>query len=992
VTSKKNPPKEKKASDDTTQSGEVEAQSGEVEAAAKPPLTIVGVGASAGGLEALNLFFSNLQPDSGAAYVVVTHQHAGHVSMMPELLSRHSDMPVREIESGTLVQANRVYVGPPGMYVAMLKGVLQLMPEESREALRMPIDYFFRSLAQDQGEHAVGIVLSGTGSDGSLGLKAIKGASGMSMAQAEDSARYPGMPRSAIATGKVDFVLPVEELPKQLLEYVAGTRSKRTVLVDDLPEGAGDLRRVMILLRQRTRHDFSNYKMTTIRRRIQRRMNLHGLEDLHDYVRFLQANQAEVDTLFQELLINVTSFFRDPEAFEVLAKEVLPAIVASKADDEVIRVWVPGCSTGEEAYSIAMLLRETMDKLRSHAPVQIFATDLDAEAVETARTARYPEGIVQDISPERLSRFFSRSEHSYQANKDLREMIIFAPQNLLQDPPFTKLDLLSCRNLLIYLDSSLQNRVLPIFHYSLRPKGFLFLGSSESVGSENPLFTPIDKRWKIFRRNEVPANTYSPGFTATVGRLGTSPGADPAENLRLGRRSVADAAQQAEHLLLRELVPPTVLCDARGDIVHIHGRTGEFLELAPGPQTGNNLFKMAREGLQLDLAAAVRQAVGSTEDVVHRNVRFQNNGDRLLTDLRVRYLQKPERYSDLTLVSFERVRKVTDDDKSESDQDKPSQDGNSQDRATELLRELQHTKEVHQGTVELLQTSNEELKSTNEELQSTNEELQSTNEELETSKEEMQSLNEELHTVNAELQAKFGELAEVNDDMRNLLNGTDIATIFVDSQLRIKRYTEQVKSIANLIPGDIGRPLSDLVSKLDYEGLIADAKEVLRTLLFREVEVQGSDNRWYQVRIVPYRTTENVIDGLVLTFVDITKVKALMEAKRKMSQLLKSSPVCLFGNDLELRYLWASEPGVLGHSMSEMVGKRDADFLSKDNAEALAVLKKKAVESRSAVRDLIELDVKGTVETFDLHVQPTMGGQGRMEGIACVLSAVEDAP
>jgi two-component system CheB/CheR fusion protein len=954
---------------------------------------VVGLGASAGGLEALQDFMSNVPADSGVAYVVVTHQHKGHTSMMAELLGKHAKIPVTEIESSTELSPNQAYVGKPGIPMAILGGTLQLMPHDADAPRQMPIDYLFRSLAQDRGSRAIGIVLSGTGSDGSLGLKAIKGASGLTLAQSEDSARYPAMPRSAVATGAVDLVLPASDMPAALLRLVddvGGRRSREEVSEAQFTD---DLRRIIILLRHRTNHDFSNYKKSTIRRRIQRRMTLHGLDRIGDYVRFLQANQVEIDVLFRELLINVTSFFRDPEAFRVLAKRVLPDIVAGKGDDEFVRVWIPGCSTGEEAYSIAILLREAMDAVKRHIRVQIFATDLDVEAVDRARIGRYPEGIAQDVTKERLDRFFTFGDDHYKVNKEVREMVIFAQQNLLQDPPFTKLDLLSCRNLLIYLDSGLQvRRVLPLFHYSLKPGGILFLGSSESVGSDNPLFKPVDKRWKMFRRNEVPVNSYTTGFSSAPSlnpsRVDDS-GSGAGGGVSVSPDSRGDQLGTTNTVLLEELVPPTVVCNRQGEMLHIHGSTGAFLELVPGPQKGNNLFTMAREGLRLDLASAVRQASGTAEDVVHRGVEFSSGGDPLVTDIQVRRLRRPEPFEGLYLVSFQHPRAASVD--AQPPADMPDEKGKS--RASELLRELQHTQEVHQGTVEELQTTNEELKSTNEELQSTNEELQSSNEELETSKEEMQSLNEELHTVNSELRMKLAELARVNDDMRNLLNGTDIATIFVDNDLCIKRYTEQVKRVANLIPGDIGRPLGDLVSKLAYPDLISHAQEVLKTLVFREVEVQGPEGSWFQVRLVPYRTTDNIIDGLVMTFVDITKIKRLLEKERDMRLLLKSSPVAVFGNDVELRYLWSGSAGILGHDPTAIVGKRDDEFLSKQNSLALQGLKARALKDGESVREVVMLESNGASGPYDFLAQPMLDSAGKVLGVAGVLSSkLENEP
>ncbi len=953
------------------------------DAVARGPV-VVGLGASAGGLEALQEFMSNVPANSGIAYVVVTHQHKGHTSMMAELLGKHAKIPVTEIDSSTKLLPNHAYVGMPGIPMALLQGTLQLMPQDDSAPNHMPIDYFFRSLAQDRGPRAAGIVLSGTGSDGSLGLKAIKGTSGLTLAQSEDSARYPAMPQSAAAMGVVDLVLPPREMPARLMSlfHGAGLRGASGPSQDEITD---ELRRIIIIVRRQTNHDFSNYKVSTVRRRIQRRMMLHGLGRMRDYVTFLQSSAAEVDILFREMLINVTSFFRDPEAFEVLAQQVLTEIVAAKGDDEFVRVWVPGCSTGEEAYSLAILLREAIDEVHRHIRVQIFATDLDLEAIDRARVARYREGIAQDVTKKRLDRFFTFGDGYYKVNKEIREMVIFAQQNLLQDPPFTKLDLLSCRNLLIYLDSALQaRRVLPLFHYSLKPGGLLFLGSSESVGSDNPLFRPIDKRWKVFRRNEVPVNTYTTGFYSSQSlHAGRKDSAAHGVLASVAPAMQVDVLRKTDSVLLDELVPPTVMCNRHGEILHIHGHTGTFLELVPGPQKGNNLFSMAREGLRLDVASAVRQASGAAEDVVHRGVKFASGGEALNTDIRVRLLQRPEEFEGLFLVSFEQLRSAVDE--APPPDDSPGDPGRN--RESELLRELQHAQEVHRGTVEELQITNEELKSTNEELQSTNEELQSTNEELETSKEELQSLNEELHTVNSELRMKLSELAQVNDDMNNLLNGTDIATIFVDNDLRIKRYTEQVKNIANLIPGDVGRPLGDLMSKLAYPKLIAHAEEVLKTLVFREVEVQGPNGSWFQVRLVPYRTTQNTIDGLVITFVNISKVKQLLERERRMALHLQNSPVSIFGNDVELRYEWSGEAGILGHDPASLVGKRDDEVLSNENARVLQELKNRALKERKSVREVVMLEFDGRSGQYEFLVQPMVSSAGKVLGVAGVLSS-----
>ncbi len=828
---------------------------------------IVGLGASAGGLEALGKFLAQVPPDAGLAYVVVTHQHPGHTSLLPELLGKCTRMPVKLAADGLAVEPNTVYLSLPEGHLAILHGTLHVMEPDETGLLRLPIDYFFRSLAEDQKEKSIGIVLSGTGTDGTLGLKAIKGATGMTMAQEPDSAKYSGMPSSAIATGLVDYVLPVERLPHGLIAYTQGpylTTPDHEVGEAGLPE---PMQKILVLLRMRTGHDFSAYKSNTIRRRIERRINVHQVKGPEQYQRLLQENPHELDLLFQELLIGVTSFFRDPDAFVALAKTVVPELLAARPEHSPVRVWVAGCSTGEEAYSLAMLLQEGMDKVKF--PVQIFATDLDQEAIDAARAGRYPEGIARDARPQRLARFFVKEDDGYRIKKEIREMVIFAPQNVLQDPPFTKLDLITCRNLLIYVKPAAQERLLALFHYALKPGGFLFLGSSESNTGLGDHFEAMNKKWKIFKRKDTALRQALPdGFAppAAPGAAGPGRPGDVADRTRKQLLSTL-----IEKTLLTRFAPASVIVNDRGDILYIHGRTGDYLEPATG-QPRLNILEMAREGLRLELPSALRRAAAQTGEVVHEGVRVKTNGAYSPVRLTVVQLTEPESVRGLLLVTFALEPAAT-----------PPAPGRpaarrvkvpSPGRVPDLERELQYTKETLQSTVEEVQTANEELKSTNEELQSTNEELQSANEELETSKEEMQSLNEELQTVNAQLQGKLDDLGQANDDMQNLLNSTAIATIFLDQHLHIKRFTMEATKLVKLIPSDVGRPIGDLASNLRYDDLAADAAEVLRLLGSREKEVQTRDGEWRQVRIHPYRTTENVIDGLCLTFVNINQLKA----------------------------------------------------------------------------------------------------------------------
>jgi two-component system, chemotaxis family, CheB/CheR fusion protein len=839
---------------------------------------VVGIGASAGGLEALVELFQNMPANTGMAFVVVTHQHPGHLSLLPSLLGKSTAMPVIEVPDGALLEPNHVYVSPPGGYVALMNSKLNLMQGPKEEIPPLPIDFFFRSLAQDQKECSICIILSGTGSDGTLGLKAVKGESGMAMVQEIQSAKYSGMPTSAIATSLADYILTPKDMPGRLIAYAKGLNLHG--LIQETMEVPHDmeqpLQKIFLLLRSRTGHDFSSYKMNTLRRRIERRMNVHQIAHIDKYVHFLQQNPREIDILFHELLISVTSFFRDPEAFESLTNNYLPGLIDPLPENFTFRAWVPGCSTGEEAYTIAIILREYMKKMARTFNVQIFGTDLDSDAIETARMGLYPAGIAVDIRPERLEKYFVPEDHSFRIRKEIREMVIFAPQNVIKDPPFTKLELLSCRNLLIYFNSDLQKRLLPIFHYSLKPGGLLMLGPSETVGGLTDLFETLDKKWKIFKRKETTIPQLPDMPAELIKHANDKPKLTEPPLQKEQRLS-----QVIEKVLLNRFAPSSALVSENGDIVYIHGRTGAFLEPGTG-QPHLNIIEMARLGLQASLASALREAAAQEKEAVREGIRVKTNGEYTTINLSVAKIHEPEMLKGLLLVTFLPVvhkEKVP-------EQNKKTKSANQAENVEDIARELQFTKESLRTTVGELETSNQELKSTNEELQSTNEELQSSNEELETSKEELQSLNEELSTVNTELEAKVEELSQSGNDMQNLLNSTDIATIFLDNDLNIRRFTEPVKKLIKIIPGDIGRPIGDLVSNLEHDNLEKSAREVSKTLVFKEEEVRTRSGLWYLMRIKPYRTTENVIEGIVITFVDINRIKKVEKTGLEVQTLL----------------------------------------------------------------------------------------------------------
>jgi two-component system CheB/CheR fusion protein len=935
---------------------------------------VVGIGASAGGLAAFEAFFSGMPADTdpGMAFVLVQHLAPDHKSILTDLIQRYTRMQVTEAEDGMKVKPNCAYIIPPNRDMAFLNGSLQLLEQTSPRGRRLPIDFFFQSLAQDQHERAICIVLSGTGSDGTLGIRAIKGEGGMVMVQNPDSTEYDGMPRSAIATGLVDYELPPAEMPAQLIAYALhALGSPPRPATSPPPKTENALKKIIVLLRSQTGHDFSQYKPSTIHRRIERRLAVHQIETMDSYVKYLQQTPTEVEALFRDLLIGVTNFFRDPKAFTALEEQVIPQLFTGKRKDDVIRVWVPGCSTGEEAYSLAILLAEHQETMQQSSRAQIFATDIDSQAIAWARAGQYPASVAADIPPVRLARFFTAAPDggAYRIHKGIREMLVFSEHNVIKHPPFSKLDLISCRNLMIYMDGDLQKKLIPLFHYAIKPGGFLFLGTSETVGEFGDLFGALDRGLKIYQRN----GDIRGSERRLLSRIIPSLMAMDVTRQQAARKTAfpikLPLRELTERAILQEVVTAGALVNGQGDILYIHGRTGLFLEPAPGEAGTSNILKMTREGLQRELTTALHKTAG-TKEVVHcQRLRVKADSGFITVNLTVRPVETgpagtPE--SPLYLVIMEKA--PTMDPEQAQQAALPTgagADGTATDtdaRIRSLQQELQAKADYLQAAHEELETSNEELKSSNEEMQSMNEELQSTNEELETSKEELQSVNEELATVNAELQTKVADLSRSNNDMNNLLAGTGIGTVFVDHQMRILRFTPDATGITNLILSDLGRPIGHIVSNLaDYDRLAADIQAVLDTLIPKDTEVQTNAGIWYRLHIQPYRTIDNVIEGAVVTFVDITEMKQARDQLRKANDLHRLAVVVRDAHDaitvqnLDGRII-AWNPGAV-----RMYGWSEAEALAMNVRERTPEGQRK--QALEKVRQLSQTEILETYRT-----------------------------
>lgn len=815
-------------------------------------IPVIGIGASAGGIEALEAFFKELPPDSGAAFVVIQHLDPHHKSILAEIIQRFTPMHVIQVESNMSVVSNHVYVIPPNTRMALFNGKLQLFDLDENIRLRLPIDFFFRSLADDLHVKAVGIILSGTGSDGTLGLKEIKGAGGMIMAQEIASAGYDGMPRSAIATGLVDFILPPEKMPEILMSYLKQTFDSTPLpTVSTEPQMSDAVAQILLMIRLQTGHDFSHYKSSTIIRRIERLMAVNQIEDIADYVRFLQNNVIGIEALFRDMLIGVTSFFRDKDVFERL-KQIMPLLFQERHANEGVRIWVPGCSTGEEAYSLAMLLHEYMETLKQAFKVQIFATDIDTQAVNQARLGIYPLTIAADVPEAYLQRYFFKTDQDYRITKSLRDMLVFAQHNVTKDPPFSKLDLISCRNLLIYFDTTLQERVLSYFHFALLPAGYLVLGTSESVGKNERDFKTIDLAHKIFQTAEdQPAIRFKANMMVSV-----EPHLET--NLRHSANKPPSIREITEAMLLADWSPACIVIDYQGTIRYVHGRTGKYLELSAGEVDKLDIIRSAREGLKMPLTTAIYRAITQQREIYEPGVWIKTERDDLLVNLTIKPLNHGYMNDNLLAVLFEEVTL------NEAISQMPLLPMEDRDQKYGLIQqELNDTREYLQAAIE-------ELKSSNEEMQSVNEELQSTNEELETSQEELRAVNEELLTINAELEKKVEELTWANNDLSNILNNIQIGIILLDDRFQIRRYNPAAQMGFHLIPGDIGRLITHVVSNLEYPTLFQDIETVFNTLTPHEIDITAGNGQHYLMQIRPYRTSQNAIKGVVIAFTSIS--------------------------------------------------------------------------------------------------------------------------
>jgi two-component system CheB/CheR fusion protein len=887
-------------------------------------LFVAGIGASAGGLEAIEQFFDKTSDKTGIAYVIVQHLDPTYKSLLTELIAKHTKMNVFEITDGLAVKPDCVYVIPPNKDLLIIEGVLWLKKTQESRALRRPIDTFFHSLAVDMKENAIGIVLSGTGTEGTLGLKVIKAEGGLAIVQDPKSAQFKGMPQSAISAKVADFILPAEKIPVQLLKYV---KNKAVNIVTDselnVPQ-ENQLKKILLMIRNQTGYDFSNYKTNTILRRIGKRIAFNQIDSIDDYIALLQHNPSEVEKLYKDFLIGVTSFFRDEEVFDSVEKKAIPHLFKKCSEKQDIRIWVCGCSTGEEAYSLAILFKEALEKNKQFLKVTIFASDIDKDAIEFARNAFYSESTLSNVSKERLSRFFIHKENGYMLKKEIREMVVFALHNVIKDPPFSKMDMISCRNLLIYMNSDLQKRIIPTFHYSLNSDGILLLGTSESIGEYSNSFSVFDPKIKIYKKTKE-NNNIKPSTEYELLPIQLSQ-SSPKLVSQFSTKKKLNVSGLTEKILLDNYAPPSVIIDKNNDALYFSGNTGQYLEPSNG-EASLNILEMAKRGLKSDLETAIRKSRSTKAEVQTKDVEVKVNEHFQSINLIVKPVLNKETDLGALMIIFETMEKSK---KAISDRISKTE-GNPKSKVSQLEKELKITRKHLQTAIDELENSNEDLQTTNEEFQSSNEELQSTNEELETSREELQSVNEELITVNTELSTKIEQLSQANDDLTNLLSSIEVATVFLDRDLKIKRFTPAATKIFNLIPSDIDRPVMHLSSNIVYKALADDVRNALRTLAVKSADVKAIDGTWYHMRILPYRTAENIIEGVLVTFVEITEQKNIEEKLKKTNEHLN----LIMENLPAIPYTCIADPDVkisfVGKSCEKVTGFMPEQFTNKSS-------------------------------------------------------------
>jgi len=843
---------------------------------------VVAIGASAGGLQALDEFLRNTPLSTGMAYIIVQHLDPTRKAMLAELLQRATSLPVKEAQQNMRIEPDHVYVMPPNTELRVVDGSLDLKTPTEPRGLRLPVDVLFSSLAGSISNRAIAVVLSGMGEDGTLGLQAIKAVGGLSAAQEPRSAQFDSMPVHAINAGLVDIIAEPAALPARILSYVRGVQEPSdpgSTTPEVTPKIVSSQERIVEFLRKRTRHDFALYKLSTLHRRTERRMAIHGIATRDLYADFLGNNPQEIDLLFKEMLIGVTAFFRDPPVWDHLATVALPELFERREPGQKLRVWSIGCSTGEEAYALAIVFSELVEKLppSQSFKLQIFASDVSPDAIAAGRRGQFPLSISSQVSAERLSKFFTAHDDYYQIDPQIRDMVLFAQHDVALDPPLTRLDFILCRNLLIYFTNELQRRLLPLFHYALQPGGILLLGGSETIGRFGHLFKPLASKLRLYQREDNERVHHSDLLPSSHPPL-TPPNEESPDMTAPEASTMADdnLKAAADEVLLQVHAPAAVVVTASGDIVYINGQTGRYLEPVAG-KANWNIKVMARGGLREALSPALKQITPEHEMLHLHGVDIRGREARLRVDITLQTFDEPAALRGMTMIVF---RDLPVNAQSADDQHSAPVEPQRQQNALDEIQRLREQARANRGA---LQVSNEQLQSTNEELQSTNEELQSANEELTTSKEEMQSMNEEMQSVNGELQTKLDDLALAQSDMQNVLNSVEIAILFLDGNLNVRRFTDRACSVVNLRESDIGRPLSDLTTSLQYPELSEDARDTLRTLRPSEKEIRSHDERWFSIRIMPYRRLNNLIDGVVITLFDITATKNLEAALRESS-------------------------------------------------------------------------------------------------------------